>query len=159
MSNKQETAGSTRRQFCLQALSVAALVPLVEACAGGGNPNGPSGNVPQLPVVNGTLANSKVTVTVDSSSPLNSVGGAALVNYGSGALLVAHVAAGTFNAMSSTCTHQTCTITGYSGGTFVCPCHGSTFNTSGQRTGGPAPSNLPTVNASFNSSTNVLTIG
>lgn len=156
MSNTPDTPGSTRRQFCLRALSIAALVPLAEACGGAGNPNGPSGAVPQLPVINATVANNAVAITIDASSPLASVGGAALVNYGTGALLVARVAQGSFNAMSATCTHQTCTITGYSSGRFVCPCHGSTFDTSGHVLGGPAPRPLPTLTAQFNN--NVLTI-
>jgi isorenieratene synthase len=45
-------------------------------------------------------------------------------------------------ALSAICTHQTCTITGFGNGQFVCPCHGSTFNTSGQVLGGPAPRDL-----------------
>ncbi len=140
----------------MRALAVTALGPLVEAACGG-NPNGPSGSVPQLPVVAGTLANGKVTVTIDANSPLAATGSAALVNYGSGAVLVARTGQSTFNAMGSVCTHQNCTITGYASGQFVCPCHGSTFDTSGHRLGGPAPSNLPTVATSF--ANNVLTIG
>ena len=156
MPKDSETPRSTRRQFCLRAISAAALAPLIDACSGG-NPSGPSGNVPQLPVISATLANSKVAITVDASSPLNAVPSAALVNYGSGALLVARTSQSTFNAMSAICTHQTCTITGFANNEFVCPCHGSTYDTSGHRLGGPAPANLPTVNATF--ANNVLTLG
>ncbi len=157
MSNESETPRSSRRQFCMRAISVAALAPIIEACSGGGNPNGPSGNVPQLPVINGTLSNNTVSITVDANSPLNAVPSAALVNYGNGALLVARTSQSNFNAMSAICTHQTCTITGYANGEFVCPCHGSTYSTTGQVLGGPAPRSLQPFNTSF--ANNVLTIG
>lgn len=155
MSKHSDTSQSTRRQFCLRAISVAALAPLADACGGG--PNGPSDAVPLLPVVNATVANNTVSITVDANSPLASVGSAALVNYGSGAVLVARTAQTTFNAMSAVCTHQTCTITGYSSGRFICPCHGSTFDTSGHVLSGPAPRSLATLNTQF--ANNILTIG
>lgn len=156
---KSET--STRRQFCLRAISVAALAPILDACAGGGgNPAAPGGggSIPQLSVINASVAgNNTIAITIDASSPLNAVPSAALVNYGSGALLVARTGQSTFNAMGATCTHQACTITGYANNEFVCPCHGSTFSTSGQVLGGPAPQSLPTVAANF--SGNTLTLG
>jgi Rieske Fe-S protein len=42
-------------------------------------------------------------------------------------------------ALSATCTHQNCTITGQYNQDFVCPCHGSMFSASGQVLSGPAP--------------------
>jgi len=42
-------------------------------------------------------------------------------------------------AFSATCTHQGCTVSSVEGGSIVCPCHGSRFNTStGEPTAGPA---------------------
>jgi cytochrome b6-f complex iron-sulfur subunit len=38
------------------------------------------------------------------------------------------------------CTHLQCPVSWTAGANeFICPCHGSTFNTQGQVTGGPAP--------------------
>src|SRR2546421_6472592 len=74
-----DLADSSRRAFCVQACQAAscvALAALAEACGGGGT--GPS-NVPQLSTVNGTTSGSSVQVTIDSASPLATVGNAALV--------------------------------------------------------------------------------
>jgi cytochrome b6-f complex iron-sulfur subunit len=71
-------------------------------------------------------------------------------------VLVAHTAQNSFTALSSVCTHAACQITGYSGSSFVCPCHGSQFSTSGKVLNGPAAANLRTFPTQFAS--NVLTI-
>jgi Rieske Fe-S protein len=144
----------TRREFC-QALTIISAASLVEACSG----NSTSGsNAPQLPTVTGTFNGTTVTVNVDSSSPLNTVGNAALVNTSGGALLVARTAQNTFTALNSTCTHQTCTVSGYQSGTYVCPCHLSEFSTSGAVVQGPASRPLTSYPTSFVSPTLTITI-
>jgi thiosulfate dehydrogenase [quinone] large subunit len=50
----------------------------------------------------------------------------------------------TFMAFLATCTHQGCPVTPAGSG-FRCPCHGSTFDGSGQVTGGPATKSLTNV--------------
>lgn len=143
-------------QAC-QAASCLALAALAESCGGvGGSGSGPS-NISQLATVNGTASGSTVQVQIDSSSPLAAVGGAALVRSSSGLFLVARTGDQTFTALTSTCTHQTCTITGFDGSDFVCPCHGSRFTTSGRVVNGPAPAPLRTFSTAF--ANNVLTIG
>ena len=122
--------------------------------AGGGT--GPS-NISQLATVNGTPNGTTVQVQIDSSSPLAAVGGAALVRSSSGLLLVARTGDQAFTALTSTCTHQTCTISGFDGTDYVCPCHGSRFTTSGRVVNGPAAAPLRTFNTVF--ANNVLTIG
>ncbi len=52
--------------------------------------------------------------------------------------------AGKFAAFSAVCTHAGCTVA-WSGDGFSCPCHGATYDASGQVTGGPAPSPLTRV--------------
>ena len=145
-----------RRTFCIQACQAAsclALGSLAAACGGGGS--SPS-NVPQLLSLNGNVSGSTVVVQIDSSSPLASVGGAAVVRSSGGAFLVARTAQDSFSALTTVCTHETCTITGFDNTNFVCPCHGSRFSTTGRVVNGPASAPLRSFATSF--SNNVLTI-
>ena len=109
-----------------------------------------------LPTVTGTRTASGITVTIDASSPLASVGGAALVQTAVGDFLVAHTAQNAYSAMTAICTHQTCTVNGFQNQTFVCPCHGSTFDLNGHVLMGPAPASLRQYATQF--SNGVLTI-
>jgi Rieske Fe-S protein len=106
--------------------------------------------------VTGGVSAGAVVVQIDSASPLATVGGAAQVRSSSGAFLVARTGQETFTALTSTCTHETCTITGFDGSNYVCPCHGSRFTTSGRVVTGPASSPLRTFATQF--SNNVLTV-
>ena len=153
----------TRRQFCTRTCSTAALAALGGAFAtllqgcGGGSPTSPGGSsAASLPTVSGTVSGSSILVTVDGASPLASVGSLALVRAGSGGVLVARTAQDAFTALSATCTHQSCGITGFAGQTFVCPCHGSQFDTSGRVVTGPARTALPQYATQLTG--NVLTI-
>jgi Rieske Fe-S protein len=158
MSEEREMTcdGRTRRAFCTQAATLAIcggfLATVLDGCA---SPTSPS-DAPPLPTVNATRVNGGVTLAIDASSPLSAVGSAALVQAGTGLFLVAHTAQNTFVALNAICTHQTCTITGFSNQAYVCPCHGSTFDTSGRVTGGPAPASLHQYPTNFTNG--VLTI-
>ena len=148
--------GSTRREFCARAASLAAaggVFTILQAC--GGSPTSPS-NAPALPVVTGTRVTGGVTVNIDAGSPLAATGSAALVQSSGGTFLVARTDAASFVALTATCTHQTCTITGFSSPTYVCPCHGSTFDVNGRVLGGPAPTALRQFPTQF--ANGVLTI-
>ena len=144
---------STRREFCAQAVSFVTVGALLESC--GGSPTSPS-NIPTLSTISTNVTNNTITLSVDSASPLASVGSAALVQTSSGNFLVARTAQDTFNAMTAVCTHEGCTVERYQSGTFTCPCHGSQFNASGGVVKGPASTALRRFNASF--SGGVLTI-
>ena len=152
----------TRRQFCAQACqlaSAAAVGTLLQACGGGGG--GITGgslpsNVPALATLSATAASGGVTLNIDANSPLASVGSAVIVQSPSGLLLVAHTGADTFTAVTATCTHENCTITGFTGQDYVCPCHGSRFSTSGVVQNGPATRSLRSFATRF--ANNVLTI-
>lgn len=117
---------------------------------------GPSSNVPALPVLNGSVTNGLLLITIDAASPLASVGGAALAQTSSGNFLLSRTAQDTFKALTAVCTHQACTVTGFADQTFVCPCHGSEDNTSGGVTRGPASSPLRAFPTAF--ANNVLTV-
>jgi Rieske Fe-S protein len=96
--------------------------------------------------------NGAVTVTIDAASPLSAVGSAALVQTNGGNFLVAHTAQSSFTAMTAICTHEACTITGFESQQFVCPCHGSRFNTNGVVVMGPAVSSLRQFPTEFSNS-------
>jgi len=157
MSNHNSTDTPSRRAFCVQACQAAsclALGSLVQGCGGGGGTS-PS-DVPLLATVSGSVTGNAVVVQIDSSSPLATVGGAAQVRSSGGVFLVARTAQETFAALTSTCTHEACTITGFDSAAYICPCHGSRFNTSGGVLNGPATASLRTFATQF--ANNVLTI-
>jgi len=144
-----------RRVFCFhscQAVSLLAVGSLFEACSGG--PTSPGSGTP-LATINAAVAGRTVTLTIGASSPLAAVGGAALLQTSLGFFLVARTAQDTFTAMTAVCTHEGCTITGFDSASFVCPCHGSAFSTSGSVVRGPANSPLARFATQFAS--NVLT--
>jgi len=144
----------SRRSFCAH-VTLAVFSGAGMALEGCSSPTGPS-NAPSLPTVNGTRTASGITLTIDSSSPLASVGSAALLHTPVGDFLVAHTGQDTYSAMTATCTHQTCTIDGFQNQNFVCPCHGSTFDLNGHVLRGPAPVSLRQYATQF--SNGVLTI-
>ncbi|MEO8078053.1 MAG: Rieske (2Fe-2S) protein [Acidobacteriota bacterium] len=82
------------------------------------------------------------TFAIDVGSPLAAVGSAARVVTSGGNFLVARTGQEAFVALAAICTHETCAITGFSNQTYVCPCHGSTFDLNGRVLGGPAPTAL-----------------
>ena len=153
----------TRREFCVstcQVISTVAiggvLATLLESC-NKSNPVSP--NEGNLSTIQGSAINGRITLAIDSNSPLSSVGSAALVKYANGILLVAHLSADTFVALSGICTHQGCTITSYGSQIFTCLCHGSEFNTSGQVVRGPASSPLAEYPTQFASNSLIITVG
>jgi cytochrome b6-f complex iron-sulfur subunit len=133
---------------------------LIEGCGKKGNPGAPGGgdgtNVPALATVNGTSAGGTVTVSNVSGTSLSGVGSAALVQAGGSSFLVARTGESSFNAFTAICTHEQCTVTGFQSGVFVCPCHGSQYNTNGQVQQGPATQRLQQFPTQFTN--NVLTI-
>ena len=157
-----DSNAQTRRQFCVRTCQVLALggaiAATLESCGGGGSPSSPSGSgggVSALPTVSGTLSGSTITVTVTGTA-LATTGTLALVRTSGGDVLVARTGDTSFVALSSGCTHQACEITGFSGQTYVCPCHGSRFDSSGRVVNGPAVTPLPQFQTQF--SNDVLTI-
>jgi cytochrome b6-f complex iron-sulfur subunit len=147
----------SRRRFCAgacQIASCATLATLAPGCGDGSTPTSPSssggGAVSMLPVLAGrfTIGSSAVQVTATSSA-LNEVGAAALVDSAAGLFLIARTNEGAFQAIDAVCTHEGCTINSADGATYVCPCHGSRYNRNGQVLAGPARSNLRQYATSF----------
>jgi Rieske Fe-S protein len=145
----------TRRRFCAGACQVASGVTLAtvfSAC--GGSPTGPSGtgsggNTTTLPRLNGQFSGSSVRVNT-SGTALNDVGGAALVESTAGVFLVSRNSASAFTAIDAVCSHESCTITGADGTTYVCQCHGSRYDRGGRVLQGPARASLRQFTTTFN---------
>ena len=150
---------SDRREFCKQITTVAACtsgLALISACGSSGNPANSIPGSP-LPTVSGTVSNGQLSVQIGAASPLASSGGMALVNSTAGTFLVSRTGATTFVAVTAQCTHEACVVSNATASTYVCPCHGSEFDTSGRVVVGPAVAPLRQFATSF--SNNVLTIG
>jgi cytochrome b6-f complex iron-sulfur subunit len=109
-----------------------------------------------MSTINSNVVNGTITLNIDASSPLASVGSAALVNPSSSRVLVARTGQTSFTALTAVCTHEGCTVSNYQNQVFECPCHGSQFSTSGSVVKGPASSPLRSFATAFNN--NVLTI-
>ena len=149
----------TRRDFCVrtcQAVSLLTLGAVIPAC--GGSSTSPTNSAPALPTVGGSLAGRTLTITVATGSPLANVGGAAMVSASTGTYLVARTSQSAVTAVTAVCTHEGCAVTGFDSGHYVCPCHGSTFTTSGTVVQGPASSPLRQFPATFDAASNVVTI-
>jgi cytochrome b6-f complex iron-sulfur subunit len=145
-----------RREFCKYLTSAATtmgVTTLLQSC--GGNP---ANSIPgsALPTLNGTASTTGVAVTIAANSPLASTGGMALVISNAGDFLVTRTGATTFTALTAQCTHEACVVSSFTGQTFVCPCHGSEFDTSGRVVLGPASLPLRQFQTQF--ANDVLTI-
>ena len=139
-------------------MSFVTVASLIEGCGGKGSPTGPGGggSVPSLATVSGTSAGGTVTVSNVSGTALGTVGTSALVQAGNNNVLVTRTAENAFTAVTAVCTHEQCVITGIQSGTFVCPCHGSQYSTTGAVRQGPATRSLQAFTTQFTN--NVLTI-
>ena len=148
MSDLTKPITTTRRDFCACCSKSAALLAIAGAAAAcGGSPTSPSASSSPLNSVSGTVSGRTVTVAIGASSPLASTGSMAIVQTSLGNFLLTRTGANTVSALTATCTHEGCTITGSSGSNFVCPCHGSTFTSSGSVVTGPANRSLQQFNA------------
>lgn len=142
----------SRREFLAKSALVAAAAAVAVGCGNGQigptavtipNGNGSSGGntAPGFKVGNyAGLATVGRLVQVDSYRAVKRTG------------------ATTFAAYSMICTHQGC-LTVLQSNAFYCPCHGASFNNSGQVTRGPANQPLTQYSTSYDPTTDLLTIG
>jgi Rieske Fe-S protein len=143
----------SRREFTRRATAApfACAAVLVAACGGddGGGPTAPTGN-------GVTIAGTIMSVPLAQNPTLNQPGGMILVPQAQA--LVIRVSSTTYQAMTSVCTHQQCTVTSFDGSRLECPCHGSRFSTSGAVVRGPATTPLRTYPTTFDSATGIITV-
>ena len=138
-------AVSDRREFLTVSAASVLTVLLTDACGGSGGDAG---------VVAGPVS---FSVQVSSYPALANVGGIARVDNGSIPIGVVRTGADTFAALFLICPHRGCTVA-INGSSFRCPCHGATFASSGQWTGGQQTSSLAAFSTSYDATTDTLTI-
>ena len=103
------------------------------------------------------VVNFTLDLTNSANSALNTIGGYVYSNNVIVARISSTLTAASFVALADACTHAGCSVT-YSGSSsrFVCPCHGGSFDTSGNVVGGPPPSALTKYKTTLNG--NILTV-
>ena len=138
-----QKAGTSRREFIVTSTASAVAALLVAAC--GSNPTGTNTGPVSL------------SVQISNYPQLASVGGIAEVDNGGTPVAAVRTGASTFAAFSLICPHYGCTV-GINGSSFLCPCHGAQFASTGRWIGGQPTNNLTSLNSSYNATTGVLTI-
>ena len=136
-----------RKEFlkasALALLGVAIGPAFLESCS-------KSSSSPQGPTVDFTI-----DLSASANAALNNIGGSVYSN----GVVVARISSADlgFIALAQACTHEGCTIAFNAGSqTFVCPCHGGTFDMSGNVISGPPPN--PVTKYAITRSNNILTI-
>src|SRR5437763_7076882 len=118
----------TRRQILEGAggMAVLAITGALAAACGGGQSSGGSASSPgSAPAPTSSPPDGLAGKPLASTSDVPVGGGKIL---GSDRVVLTQPSQGTFKALSSTCTHQGCTVGEVSGGSIKCPCHGSQFS-------------------------------
>jgi len=100
-----------------------------------------------------TASGNSMSLPFSQYPQLKNVGGSVKVSAsgyqdptcGSSKIIVIQASAGKYVALSTACTHACCTVS-FSGSGFNCPCHGASFDITGQPTGGPANGPLASLN-------------
>lgn len=157
----KEPEMQSRREFCInvcQTASLAALGGVLGSMLQGCSSDDPFSSAPDLPRIQAAVVSGTITLAIDTTSPLATVGNAALVQYTGGSVLVARTAQNVFAALTSICTHQSCTISGYSNQVYTCPCHGSQFGVNGNVVRGPAATSLRSFQTQFASDQLIITL-
>lgn len=83
---------------------------------------------------------------------LANVGGSTII----GKTYIARTGDSKFLALSLVCTHKKCEVEKSDDG-FECPCHGSTYSSTGKVTHGPATKNLKSYKTTYDAEANTLT--
>lgn len=145
---KASCAGCMNRREFLSAAATASAGLVVVACGDGDF----SGIAPEII----PLPSGPITIKVGDHPGLATTGTLVMVLDSIG---VKRTGAAAFEAMSLFCTHQGCRVTITSNTQLDCPCHFSRFDGNGAVVNGPADRPLPRFNTTYDSATDILTIG
>jgi Rieske Fe-S protein len=136
-----------RRQFLTTAAGASAGLVVI-ACG--------DGEVSGVPAQIITPPSGPVTLKVGDHPELATAG---VIKRVFGSIGVKRTGTTTFDALSLVCTHEGCGVDITTSTQLDCPCHLSRFDGNGNVVRGPADRPLPRYNTSYNSSTDILTIG
>lgn len=130
-------------------------ITLAVTCTGSLVACSKSGDANPVPNPGSTPSPGGIKATIDLNSKLKNIGD---FEIGGGAIVIRLAASNeiaSFAALSSTCTHQQCTVARFNNNTSLieCDCHGSRFKTDGSVQTGPAPSPLPKFTIEISGST------
>lgn len=139
---------------------------LAAACGGGGGGDAPTSpttpTTPTLPSGSGvTFSNNVLSVPLAALPNLTQSNGFQVFGNVGGQpanIIVINLGNNVYKAFSSICTHEGCSVGTFDGRRIGCPCHGSTFDTSGVNVGGPAPRPLAEYRASLDATAGTLTV-
>jgi cytochrome b6-f complex iron-sulfur subunit len=156
---------TTRRKFVTTSAGVVLLgtgaVNLLSTlgCGGGGGGNAGSPTPTPVPTQTPVVSGGIMTLPLADWPALSGADGALSFNVApAGAIIVAHLDAGTtagsYICLSSTCTHQGCTVVYQaSDNQFHCPCHGSVYTNAGIVALGPSVTPLHAYTTTFDGAT------
>ncbi|MEO7997340.1 MAG: Rieske 2Fe-2S domain-containing protein [Gemmatimonadaceae bacterium] len=158
-SSTDDAAHSVSRRNFLGATCATLLASVLAACGGGADSVG--GVTEPPPSGSTTFTGGVVTLQLSQIPALTATNGhqvLALTDGGRRADLVIINVGGTYKAFTSICTHEGCSVNGYTGQRMVCPCHGSEYDLTGKVVAGPAPLPLREYTVVLNSAAQTLTI-
>jgi Rieske Fe-S protein len=141
----------SRRDLLRAGIGVLAC-PLLAACAGAGPAE--ALDTPEAP--DAALTVTGDTIFVDIARVPAFAGGRTgdgAVVFLSVQVIVVRRGDADFGALSAVCPHSGCGVSVVRTHSLVCPCHGSEFDFSGRRLGGPAPTGLNVLPSSFDAAT------
>lgn len=137
---------------------------MLGSCGSGSSGGGGGGNASSSGTKIANSSSGVYTFAFADYSALQSAGGSiqfsVSASSGTKNVYVTRVSSTVATTVSTTCTHQGCTLDSYSSSTqnFTCPCHGSVFSSSGAVTSGVATTALTSYLTSVTSSGIQVTI-
>jgi Rieske Fe-S protein len=136
----------SRREFA----RLTSLACVAAACSSdSGSPTAPAGS-------GVTISGNTMTVPLSANQALSQPNGMILV--AQARALVIRISATEYRAMTSVCTHESCTVSRFDGSRLTCPCHGSQFSTAGAVVTGPASRALRVYPTTFDAASGVITV-
>ena len=161
VSSSQKESAVTRRAFVI-ASGVGVAGCFLASCGGGDGPTGVSGTRNPPPTGSVSFTGGVVSLNVSLIPGLSAENGPGVVSATDSDkhadIVVINLGGNVYKAFTSVCTHEGCTVSGYSNKRLVCPCHGSEFDQNGQPVAGPAPSALRPFPATFDVATQTLRV-